>query len=169
MTLEEILSSKSLKPKDKTMMLSDGLLSYRISVDALIAFARNAADSPKATCMEALEYATKENIEIGTVECIEFAISQLNSKAPRVVWESSRLIANIAAKFPEESAAAILPLLKNTKHPGTVVRWSTATALVGIAKIDRKECIELRGKLKFIANNEKQNSIKKIYLNVLKK
>ena len=145
------------------MMLAENLLHHRISIDELLAFARNAKDSPKATCIEAMEYATKKNYYLATTGCIEFTISQLTAKAPRVVWESSRVIANIAAKFPEESAAAIAPLLKNTNHPGTVVRWSTATALIEIAKINSKQGIELRKKMKALIRNEKQNSIKKIY------
>jgi hypothetical protein len=58
MTIADLLNDKDLKPKVKTETLSVWLIESKISVDELVAFAKTAKDSPKATCIEALEFAT---------------------------------------------------------------------------------------------------------------
>ena len=51
--------------------------------------------------MEALEYVTKEDPEFGK-HCLDFVTKYINYKAPRVKWEASRIIGNVAKRFPNK-------------------------------------------------------------------
>ena len=39
--------------------------------------------------------------------CLGFVIGLLTDKAPRVKWEATRVIGNVAKEFPEQTAKAI--------------------------------------------------------------
>jgi hypothetical protein len=84
MNLEIIVSDKSIKPKEKTEIISKMLLDNSVAINDLINFAKTAKDSPKASCIEAIEYATKTNPEIATIECLDFVTETLTVKAHRV-------------------------------------------------------------------------------------
>lgn len=169
MTIEALLKDKEIKAKEKTAMISEWLLQKSLSVEELIAFAEQQKDAAKATCMEAAEYATKENPDIATDSLFDFACVSLTEKAPRLKWESAKVIGNIAFKYPEKLKLAIQNLLENTNHEGTVVRWSAAFALGEILKLQTKHNKELLKTVETICEKEEKNSIKKIYTAALKK
>lgn len=169
MTIREILGSKSVKPKEKMTILSSLLLEKRITLNELIEVARASKDSPKATCIEAIELATKADASIATKECLEFVSGALAEKAPRVKWESAKVIGNIAHLFPSRVDEALKNLLVNTEHEGTVVRWSAAYAIGEIVKLKTKRNKELVPAVEAICAREEKSSIRKIYAEALKK
>jgi HEAT repeat protein len=169
MSIESILADKSAKPKEKTAALSGALVDGTISVDELVAFARGAKDAARATCIEAAEHASGTRPEIATTELFDFVTDSLAAKAPRVRWESARVIGNTARLFPRRLAPAIESLLANTEDPGTVVRWSAAFALGEIAKLKTAHNRDLVPALQAIADREERESIRKIYLAALRK
>jgi len=146
-------------------MLLDGI----ISIKALINLAKAAKDPDKATCIEAMEFATQTNPAIATEDCLNFVSTTLAEKAPRVKWESARVVGNIAPLFPDKLDEAINNLLINSEHTGTVVRWSAAFALGEILKLKTKHNEDLMPAFEAICNREEKNSIKKIYLAEIKK
>ena len=166
--IKEILSDKSLKPKGRTAKISNLLFQKKISIPEIIKFAKSAKDPDKATCIEAIEYATKNNQRFGTIECLEFAIDSLKEKAPRVKWESAKVVGNIITLFPKFADAATANLLENSKHEGTVVRWSVAFALGEIIKLRTKTNTKLIPLIEKMIQKEEKESIKKIYKNSLK-
>lgn len=169
MNFKEIFDDKSLKSKQKTEFISKFLLDNSSKIDELIEFARISKDPVKATCIEAIEYATKSKPEIANLNCLNFVSKTLTEKAPRVKWESAKVIGNIAHLFPKKLDEAIKNLLYNTEHIGTVVRWSAAFALGEIVKIKTILNKELIPAIESICLREEKNSIKKIYLDALKK
>jgi HEAT repeat protein len=169
MIIESLVNEKSLKPKEKTESLSKLLLENPHVLDELINFAASSKDPIKATCIEAIEHATLINPGIATKECFDFITYALTEKAPRVKWEAARVIGNVAHLFPDQLEKAIVNLLTNTEHPGTVVRWSSATALGMILKAKTTDNAELILAVEAIIEHEEKNSIRKIYLDALKK
>lgn len=169
MTIDELLKDKTIKPKDKTEIISNWLLDDSLPVDELIVFAENQKDPAKATCIEAMEYATRQNPKIADENVLIFVTNTLASKAPRVKWESARLIGNIAHLFPSQLEKSIENLLINTENEGTVVRWSSAFALGEILKLKTKYNSDLLPTIETICEKEEKNSIKKIYADALKK
>lgn len=166
--IEDILSDKQLKAKAKVESISRLLTTGKIMSDELIKVAKSSKDAENATCIEAIEFATKTNPEIATLPCLKFVIQTLTAEAPRVKWESAKVITNIAKLFPTKLDEAIKNLLVNTEYPGTVVRWSTAGALAAIIKLKTKHNQTLVPAIEAICKREEDNAIKKIYLKALK-
>jgi hypothetical protein len=161
--LDGIFSDKSIKPKVKTENLSRLLLEKRITPEELIGFAELAKDSPRATCTEALEFASSQKPAMVNARVFTFMVESLAAKAPRIKWEAARVIANAAHLHKDRLEDAIENLLVNARHDGTVVRWSAATALVTILSLGTKHSKTLLPKLKTLHDGEEKGSIRKIY------
>jgi len=168
MNLEKLFSDKSFKAKQKVEALSKMLLDKKLAIKGLINFAKTLKDSDKATCIEALEFATKAKPEIANADCLKFVSDTLSETAPRIKWESAKVIGNIAHLFPGKLDPAIKHLLTNSEHSGTVVRWSAAYALGQILKTKQKGTKELMYAVEAICKREEKSSIKKIYIEGLK-
>ncbi|MFH1119515.1 MAG: HEAT repeat domain-containing protein [Bacteroidota bacterium] len=169
MIIDELFNDKTIKPKVKTETIGRWILDKSLPVDELIAFAGKQKDPVKATSIEALEYATRQNPDIACESLMEFVTGTLTAKAPRIKWESARVVGNIAHLFPEKLEKAISNLLDNTTHEGTVVRWSAAYALGEILKLKTPHNTGLLPALENIREKEEKNSIKKIYTEAIKK
>ncbi|MDF1673083.1 MAG: hypothetical protein P1U41_06235 [Vicingaceae bacterium] len=168
MNIEDLLKDKTRKPKEKTQIISDWILKNELPIDELLAFAENSKDSVKATCIEAIEYSTKENPKISDEIVLDFVLQTLNEKAPRVIWESAKVIGNIIHLYPNKIDIAIKNLIVTTKHSGTVVRWSAAYALSEILKLRTNANKTLLPTIESIMDKEEKNSIKKIYQKAIK-
>jgi len=169
MNFQDILADKTIKPKEKTELLSQLVLNTPAVIDELISFAKISKDSIKATVIESFEFATKQKPEIASKSMLHFVSQTLTEKAPRVKWESAKVIGNIAHLFSKQLEEAIKNLLVNTEHSGTVVRWSAAFALTQILKLKTSINKELIPAIESICEREEKNSIKKIYLEGFKK
>jgi HEAT repeat protein len=169
MTITELLNDKTKKIKVKTETISNWLLDGSMPVDELIAFAEKSTDSEKATCIEAIEYATKQNAKIADENVLYFVTKMLTDKAPRVKWESARVIGNMAHLFPSKLNKAIANLLINAESDGTVVRWAAGFALGEILKLKTKHNKTLLPAIEAICDKEQDNAIKKKYLDAIKK
>jgi hypothetical protein len=169
MDIQEIFDAKGTAQKEKLEIISKALLDGKLTIERLIEFAKQSKDPAKASCIESLEFATKEKPEIADRNCFDFVTDCLSEKAPRVKWESARVIGNIIHLFQNDMDKAIYNLLKNSEYSGTVVRWSAAYAIGQILKLKTKKNIDLIPVIETIINREEKNSIKKIYLDSLKK
>lgn len=112
--------------------------------------------------MEAIEYITKENPEFAE-NWLDFVIEHLNDVAPRVKWEASRIIGNVAQAYPDKVIKAIPKLLENTADKGTVVRWSAAFALTEIAKSNNEMRKELIPEFTKILEREENSGVRNVY------
>jgi len=169
MELLELFKNKAIKPKEKTEAIGKALLEGSLTVDTLIEFAGESKEAQKATCIEAIELVTKQQPAIANDKVFNFVIGALADKAPRVKWESARVIGNTASLFSSQISKAVANLLPNAEHEGTVVRWSTAYALGEIIKLKTALNKDLLPATEAICEREEKNSIKKIYLNAIKK
>lgn len=169
MDVTELLANKELKGKEKTESLAAWLLDKKVSLDEVLAVADKSKDPNKATCIESIEFATKQEPSIMTAKAFSFVSASLSAKAPRIKWESAKVIGNTAHLFPKDLDEAIKQLLVNSEHEGTVVRWSAAFALGEILKLKTSHQADLLPACEAICQREEKNSIKKIYLAALKK
>lgn len=83
--------------------------------------------------------------------------------------EASRIIGNLACRYPKEVHDAIPSLLENTKAEGTVVRWGSAYVLARIVVLEEYRNTDLYDRLVSICENEQENGVKNQYLKALKK
>ena len=164
--IEKLLKSKDT-PKGKALILAQKLKSDKNATSELIAFYKSATDAERGTCIAALTQITKHDPKF-IEPYLEFVIEQIKYKAPRVKWEASEIVANIAKLFPDKAAKAIPNLTENTKDGGTVVRWSAAYGLTEIAKANPKTRQELIPLFEKMVYREKQNGVKNVYVKALK-
>ncbi len=169
MTIELLLKDKTKKAKEKTEIISQWLSDGSMPIDELMAYAEKAKAPEKATCIEAIEYASKQNPKIADENVLRFVIQMLSFDAPRVKWESAKVIGNIAHLFPNQLDLAIKSLLVNTKFDGTVVRWATAFALGEILKLKTEYNETLLPIIEALSEAETENGVRKKYLDALKK
>ena len=169
MTIAELLNDKTKKAKEKTETISKWLLDGSLPTDELMAFAEKANDPDKATCIEAIEFATKQNSKIADESVLVFVTKMLTEKAPRVKWESAKVIGNIAHLFPTKLNKPISNLLTNSEDNGTVVRWASAFALGEILKLKTTHNKDLLPAVEEICDKEQDKGITKKYLDAIKK
>jgi HEAT repeat protein len=165
-TLQQI-SEWEGKPKELVIFLAKEAKRDRKSFLQLNEGLKNGSDVQKGVCAEVMEYVTRTNPELA-LPYVDSIIEFINYKAPRVKWETSRVIANMSQKYPELASKAVNRLLSNAKDSGTVVRWSAAYALTEIAKGNPKLAKNLLPRFSQILRKEKNSGVKNVYLRALK-
>lgn len=169
MTLEQLFQDKTIKAKGKVVTIGDWLMSGALPIDELVVYAEKQKATDKATCIEAIEYATKKDPAIADENVLTFVTKALQNDEPRVKWESAKVIGNIAKLFPTQLDKCIHNLLTNAETTGTVVRWATAYALAEILKLKTAHNKKLLPRIETLCKNEQDNGVKKKYLDGLKK
>jgi hypothetical protein len=169
MTIEQLFQDKSIKAKAKVSTIAEWLINADLSIDELVAYAESKKAIDKATCIEAIEYATKKMPTIADENLLTYVTKALKNDEPRVKWESAKVIGNIAKIFPTQLEKCINNLLPNAEKTGTVVRWATAYALTEILKLKTELNKTLLPKIERLCDKEEDNGVKKKYLDALKK
>jgi hypothetical protein len=168
--IETILRSP-LKPQEKQKALSESVCAGAIRGGELIDFFTSASYTDKGSCADAMKHIAERDPGI-LVPYIDTLVQYINHKAPRVKWGVSEAIGNCAAKYPEKTALAIPYLLRNTTENEintVVVRWCAAFGLSEIALHCEKARKELVPEMKKLAEKEKNNGVRNVYCNALKK
>jgi len=169
MTIEELFEDKTKKAKEKVKTIAKWLLDGSLSTGELLAFAEKAKVPEKATCIEAIESATRQNAKIADKSVFDYVTKALSDSAPRIKWESAKVIGNIVHLFPTRLDTVISNLLANSENDGTVVRWAVAFALGEILKLNTKHNKDLLPAIEIICSREQDNGVKKKYLDAIKK
>ncbi|MFT3980042.1 MAG: hypothetical protein QM687_06195 [Ferruginibacter sp.] len=167
--LKELFNNKAIKAKTKVSQVGEWLLSRELHLHELLVFAETQGGTVKASCIEAMEYATRQKPAIADAKLFAFVTGALNEEAPRIKWESARVIGNIAFIFPAKLKSCIKSLVENANHEGSVVRWASAYALAAILELNTKLNTSLLPEVERLAQKETDNGVKKKYLAALKK
>ncbi|MCK0147263.1 hypothetical protein MWU78_16510 [Arenibacter sp. F26102] len=169
MTIEELFEEKSIKARAKAKEICQWLVNGDLPLDELLSFAENQSPVNKATCIEAVECATKKTTEIADEPLLEYMTHTLTNDEPRVKWESAKVIGNIAKKFPNSLSEPTKKLLDNATNKGTVVRWAIAYALAEILKLKTEINKDLIPKIEKLIKQETDKGVNNKYLDALKK
>ncbi|MBL7952623.1 MAG: hypothetical protein JNM62_12990 [Flavobacteriales bacterium] len=162
--LATLFADRDLKPKEKIDALAALIVSGKVAVGEVVTFASTAKDPVKASCIEAIERLASNAPEHVPAAAMDFCIASLSDKAPRIKWESAKVIGHCIHLHPKKVNEAVSALLDNTEHEGTVVRWSAAYALSRIAAMALPLNRTLIPALEAIAVREEKNSIRKIHV-----
>jgi hypothetical protein len=169
MTIEDVCNDKTIKAKSKVSLISEWLLCQELQIDELLAYAEKQKATVKATCIEAIEAATKKYPAIADESVFTFVTKCLKDNEPRVKWESAKVLANIVVNMSDKAEHCIENLLQNANHEGTVVRWAAAEALVKILGLKTGLNIKLLPEIQALWERETDNAVKKKYLEAIKK
>ncbi len=164
---DNVLLDKTTKPKEKMTLLATMLHSEKTLTSDFFNFFQSATDSERGTCMSALTIIAKEHPKF-LVNHIDFIIEQISAKAPRIKWEASECIAELAPHYPDKVVLAIPRLIKNMGDEGTVARWSTARALTEIAKANPATHLQLLPLFEKTIVKEENNGVRKVYEKAMK-
>jgi HEAT repeat protein len=166
---KEISLDKTIKSKEKVLLLAKALCLPEVDLTVFLEFVNTLKDTEKANCIEAIEKITKINPGFANAALLDLIIHTLTEKAPRIKWEAARVLANCAGHLDEKAEKAVQNLIANSNHIGTVVRWSSATALGEILKLKGAINAYLIPEIEFLHVREEKPSIKKIYASALEK
>lgn len=169
MTIEQVFQDKSIKAKGKVAMIGEWLIHGELALDELIGYAERQKATDKASCIEAIEYATKKNPALSDDYLLRYVIGALADDEPRVKWESAKVIGNIIPYHSDQVAIAATALLSNIPGGGTVVRWASAYALAEILKLATGYNAILVPKVKELYEQEEDNGVRNKYLAAFKK
>ena len=164
--LGEVQKSKR-KPKELVAFLAEKVRIDEELFGELVDCLKTGTDVQKGICAEVMEYVTKDNPELAG-PYLDSIIAYINYDAPKVKWETARVVANVSRRSPESVAKAIPKLLLNTEDTGTVVRWSAAYALTEIAKHNPELSLNLVPRFVKIMKKERNSGVKNVYLKALK-
>jgi HEAT repeat protein len=167
MDVLKIIRNWDKKPKELVLYLASKVKKDKSLLADVLKGLEQGSKVEKGVCVEVMEHVTKDKPEYGAAYILQVC-SYLNFDAPRVRWEASRFVGNLAGKYPDKVEDCIDGLLENTKDKGTVVRWSTAFALGEIAKHNKSVQDRLVKKIKSILQKEDNNGVKNVYLKALK-
>lgn len=165
--VEKTLGS-GLTPKKKQIELVKAIEDGTIKIKDVVKKYHEANTSDRGLFMEVLESVSSRDPSKLRPH-LEFVIKQIGESAPRVKWESSRIVANLAKDFAVECEKAIAPLKNNMNHDGTVVRWSAAKALCEIAKYSDGKRKALYRQILAWEAEETNRGVKSIFTKTLKK
>jgi hypothetical protein len=165
-TLHDIIKSK------KAQKVKVGLLTARIVEDGkrfeeLIDILKTGSDVEKGICADVAKHVAKENPEI-LVPYISTLIEFIDYKASRVRWGVPESLGYVARQFPDLAERAVPKLMHNTRDESTVVRWCAAFALSEITMHNMKLQKKLLTTIEEIAEKEKNNGVKNVYLKASK-
>ncbi|MDB5253825.1 MAG: hypothetical protein JWP27_2994 [Flaviaesturariibacter sp.] len=169
MTISDLLQDKASKTKEKVLTIGGWLVEGSVTADELMALAETSKDAAKATCIEALEWATRLQPAIADRNVFDFMTNALAETAPRIKWESAKVVAHIAHLFPDSVDRAVDHLLVNARSAGTVVRWASAAALGAILPIQKKGSNGLLAAMETLCEQETDNGVRKKYIAAIKK
>lgn len=157
MTIEQVFQDKTTKAKGKVYTIGEWLANNELPIDELLDYADKQKANDKATCIEAVEYATKKVPNIADEKLLSYITEALRDDEPRIKWESAKVIGNIARLFPNQLDKPINNLLNNGENNRTVVRWATAYALAEILKLKAELNKKLLSRIKILCEKEEDN------------
>ena len=167
MNFQALLTDKSLKAAEKRGLLADAIRAGAVCAADFSAL--SADDKTAALLLEALEALSRTNPECADLQWLRFAQEKLSVANNSVKREASRVIGNLAARFPEALAGTLAPLLANAESDGTLVRWGSAYALGRIVQTSQYANSALYDTVEKLAESETENGVKNQYLAGLKR
>jgi hypothetical protein len=166
-TIDGILGS-STTAKEKEVALVSLIEEESGQVAPLVERFSSVSSSDQGTILAALESISRQRPAV-VVPHVGFIIDHLDDAPPRVRWEASRVVGNLAGANAPGLRSAVPALLRNARNEGTVVRWSAAFALTQLALCDAVLGQELLPRLRELAHRETGGGIRAMYEKALKR
>jgi len=165
--MESILGS-SITAKQKEVALVSLIEGDSGQLAALVERFPRVSKSDQGTVMAALESFSRQRPDLVLLHA-GFFVDHIEDPQPRVRWEASRVVGNLAGANASVLRSAVPTLLRNARHEGTVVRWSAAFALTQLAMGDAVLGREMLPRLAELARRETGGGIRKMYEKALQR
>lgn len=100
MRLVDIFNDKSIKKIDARTMIIDGILQGNYTIEEIESVSQELKEKKIATILEAIEEISNKGLTALSLDYLEFAKKYISSKENSCKRESSRIVGNLASKFP---------------------------------------------------------------------
>jgi len=167
--LLELLKDASLTAVEKREAIAREIESGEIGIRQIERASETLGEKGLAILLESMEAVSLRNPGLAEIGWLRFAGRWIDSASGSVKREASRLVGNLAARFPNDLSPAIEKLLENTSDSGTVVRWASAYALARIVVLPEYAGGDLVQTVTAIAEREQNGGVKNQYLKALKR
>ena len=169
MTIIEIINDKSLKRLEKRKSIVTAIVSKEVDCSIIIGTCESLPEKKCSLLLEAIEEVSRSKEFTLEEDYLDLAQKYILSSDNSCKREASRIVGNLADKFPTKLDDAIIDLLQNTDNEGTVIRWASAYALSRIIVIPQYAKSSLFEQISDLCAKEEENGVKNQYIKALKK
>lgn len=169
MTIIEIINGKSLKRLEKRKSIVTAIVSKEVDCSIIIGTCESLPEKKCSLLLEAIEEVSRSKEFTLEEDYLDLAQKYILSSDNSCKREASRIVGNLADKFPTKLDDAIIDLLQNTDNEGTVIRWASAYALSRIIVIPQYAKSSLFEQISDLCAKEEENGVKNQYIKALKK
>lgn len=169
MTITEIMNNKSLKRLEKRNSLAEAIINREFNVSIILEACESFPEKNISLLLEAIEEVSRSKEFTLEADYLDLAEKYILSSDNSCKREASRIVGNLANKFPTKLDKAITALFQNTKNDGTVIRWASAYALSRIIIIPQYAKSPLFEQISDLCAKENESGVKNQYIKALKK
>lgn len=168
MTITEIMNSKALKRLEKRNSLVEAIINREFNFSIILEACESLPEKHISLLLEAIEEVSRSKEFTLEADYLDLAEKYILSSDNSCKREASRIVGNLANKFPTKLDNAITALLQNTKNDGTVIRWASAYALSRIIIPQYAKSL-LFEQISDLCAKEHESGVKNQYIKALKK
>lgn len=160
MTIAEIMNNKSLKRLEKRNCLAEAIINREFNFPVVLA-CESLPEKNISLLLEAIEEVSRSKAFTLEADYLDLAEKYILSSDNSCKREASRIVGNLANKFPTKLENAITALLQNAGNDGTVIRWASAYALSRIITIPHYAKSPLFKQISDLCAKENESGVKK--------
>lgn len=169
MTITEIMNNKSLKRLEKRNSIVEAIINREVNFSIISEACESLPEKNISLLLEAVEEVSRTKEFTLEAEYLDLAEKYILSSDNSCKREASRIVGNLANKFPTKLENAITALLQNAGNNGTVIRWASAYALSRIILIPNYAKSPLLKQISDLCAKENESGVKNQYIKALKK
>lgn len=169
MIIIDIINDKSLKRLEKREVIVASIINRKVDFSTISEACEILPEKKVSLLLEAIEEVSRSKEFILEADYLDLAEKYILSSDNSCKREASRIVGNLANKYPTKLDDAIVALLKNTDNEGTVIRWASAYALSRIIVIPQYAKSSLFEQISDLCAREEENGVKNQYIKALKK
>ena len=169
MTITEIINNKSLKRLEKRNSIVAAIINREVNFSIISEACESLTEKNISLLLEAVEEVSRSKDFTLEAEYLDLAEKYILSPDNSCKREASRIVGNLANKFPTKLENAITALLQNAGNDSTVIRWASAYALSRIIMIPHYAKSPLFEQISDLCAKENESGVKNQYIKALKK
>lgn len=169
MTITEIMNNKSFKRLEKRNSIVEAIINRELNISTIFEACKSLPEKNISLLLESIEEVSRSKEFTLEVDYLDLAEKYILSSDNSCKREASRIVGNLANKYPTKLDSAITALLQNTENDGTVIRWASAYALSRIIIIPQYAKSPLFERISDLCAKENENGVKNQYIKALKK
>lgn len=169
MIIIDIINDKSLKRLEKREVVVESIINRKVDFSTISEACEILPEKKVSLLLEAIEEVSRSKELTLEADYLDLAEKYILSSDNSCKREASRIVGNLANKYPTKLDDAIVALLKNTDNEVTVIRWASAYALSRIIVIPQYAKSSLFEQISDLCAREEENGVKNQYIKALKK